>query len=77
MWLSYRCYVAKGPEEIPIFGPCGLVNQIGSVPYSRQRRFAQKLAQWLGTIRAMWPGCPARVADDRKLFIDHGRAVLE
>src|SRR3954469_25621328 len=24
MWLTYRCFVAKGPETIPIFGPYGL-----------------------------------------------------
>jgi len=21
MWLTYRCFVAKGPETIPVFGP--------------------------------------------------------
>ncbi len=61
MWLTYRCFVARGPESIPIFGPCGLVAQIGSVEYSRQRRFTAKLEQWLRTIRVMWPACPARV----------------
>lgn len=75
MWLSYRCYVAKGPEAIPMFGPYGLVTQIGSVEYSRERRFAQKLEQWLDVIRVMWPGCPARVADRRMLVIDHSTAV--
>src|SRR5947208_1338212 len=43
MWLSYRCFVAKGPEFIPIFGLYGLVNQIGSVAYSRERRLSPKL----------------------------------
>ena len=31
MWLSYRCFKAKGVETIPIFGEFGLANQIGSV----------------------------------------------
>jgi hypothetical protein len=29
-WLSYRCYVAKGEERIPIFGEFGLANQLGA-----------------------------------------------
>ena len=28
MWLSYRCFKAKGPESIPIFGQFGLVAQL-------------------------------------------------
>ena len=77
MWLTYRCFVAKGPEAIPIFGPFGLVSQIGSVEYSRERRFSQKLDQWLKIIRVMWPGCPARVANHRTLLIDRAMGVLQ
>ena len=76
MWLSYRCFVAKGPETIPIFGPCGLATQIGSVEYSRERRFVAKLEQWLATVRVMWPSCPARIVGGRALALDHGVAVL-
>jgi hypothetical protein len=39
MWLSYRCFVAKGKETIPLFGAFGLVSQIGSIEYARPRRF--------------------------------------
>jgi hypothetical protein len=35
MWLSYRCFKAKGKEMIPLFGDFGLSRQIGSVEYSR------------------------------------------
>jgi hypothetical protein len=77
MWLTYRCFVAKGPEAIPIFGPFGVVSQIGSVEYSRERRFSAKLEQWLKTIRVMWPGCPARIVDGRTLVIDHAIAILQ
>ena len=35
MWLSYRCFVAKGPETIPLFGPYGLTQQLGCIEYSR------------------------------------------
>ena len=64
MWLSYRCHTAKGEESIPIFGPYGLVQQLGSVEYSRPRRFRVKLDQWLKTIRTLWPDCPAELSRD-------------
>jgi Plasmid encoded RepA protein len=62
MWLTYRCFTAKGPESIPIFGEFGLVSQLGSVVYSRPRRFRAELERWLSTIRVIWPAGPARVA---------------
>jgi hypothetical protein len=77
IWLSYRCFTAKGEESVPIFGPFGLVRQIGSVEYSCERRFRAKLGQWLRTIRAIWPCCPARVADDgRYLIVGRGTPIL-
>lgn len=77
MWLSYRCFVAKGEESIPIFGPVGLVAQIGSVEYARPRRLREKLAEWIETIRVMWPECPARIsADGDRLLIGPAAAVL-
>jgi hypothetical protein len=39
VWLSYRCFTSKGPERIPIFGPFGLVQQLGAVEYTRPRNF--------------------------------------
>lgn len=77
MWLTYRCFVAKGSEAIPIFGPYGLVTQIGSVEYSRERRFIAKLEQWLSTIRVMWPACPARVVAGGRLVLDHAIGILQ
>ena len=76
MWLSYRCFKAKGPESIPIFGQFGLVAQLGSVEYSRPRRFRGMLQQWLSVIRAMWPTCPAKLSrDGHRLLIDHAPAI--
>ena len=51
MWLSYRCFAAKGEEEVPIFGTRGLAAQLGNVEYSRPRRFRQKLEASLDAIR--------------------------
>jgi len=47
LWLSYRCFTAKGREAIPLFGPRGLTRQVGCVDYSRPRRFRAMLEQWL------------------------------
>ena len=77
MWLSYRCFTAKGMEDIPLFGPYGLANQIGSTEYARPRRFREKLDQWLDSIRLLWPECPARInSDGTCLVVKHGYAVL-
>ena len=78
MWLVYRCFVAKREERIPLFGNFGLTAQLGSVEYTRPRRFRAMLQQWLYTIRAVWPECPAKVCPDgRHLSVAPGRAILE
>jgi hypothetical protein len=78
MWLSYRCHISKGEERIPIFGPFGLVQQLGSVEYSRPRRFRVKLEQWLDTIRVLWPQCPACITSDgRTILIGFASAVKQ
>jgi hypothetical protein len=77
MWLSYRCFKAKGPEAIPIFVDFGLANQLGCVEYSRPRRFRAMLDQWLAIIRAIWPDCPAGISPDGKTIrIGKSSAVL-
>jgi hypothetical protein len=62
LWLSYRCFVSKGSESIPLFGPSGLTQQLGCVEYSRPSRFRAMLEQWLRTIRTLWPECPAMIS---------------
>lgn len=77
MWLSYRCFVAKGPEVIPLFGQFGLTQQLGCVEYSRPSRFRAMLEQWLRTIRSLWPECPAFIgADGSTLRIARRAAIL-
>ncbi|MFZ0592160.1 MAG: replication protein RepA [Bryobacteraceae bacterium] len=77
MWLSYRCFVAKGQEAIPLLGPFGLASQIGSIEYARPRRFREKLDQWLDSIRVLWPECPAHIsADGESLVVNRASAVL-
>jgi Plasmid encoded RepA protein len=76
-WLSYRCFIAKGPECVPLFGKSGLVNQLGSSDYARPRKFRERLASWLDLVRALWPECPAKINQDGTgLWVDRASAVL-
>ena len=77
MWLTYRCFIAKSEERIPLFGEFGLAAQLGCVEYSRPRRFRAMLEQWITTIRGAWPQCPAVICPDgRSLRIAPAAAVL-
>jgi hypothetical protein len=78
MWLAYRCFLSKREERIPLFGTFGLTAQLGSVEYTRPRRFRAMLQQWLSTIHLVWPECPARICPDGlHLRVAPARAVLE
>jgi hypothetical protein len=76
MWLSYRCFTARGKERVPLFGDFGLISQLGSAEYARPRKFRENLEGWLGLVRAMWPECPASIdKDGTGLFVDCAVAV--
>jgi hypothetical protein len=76
-WLSYRCFVAKGRERVPLFGDTGLVKQLGSGDYRRPRKFRERLEGWLDLVRALWPECPARIDENGTgLWVDRAQAVL-
>jgi hypothetical protein len=78
MWLSYRCFLAKGKQSIPLFGTYGLATQIGSIEYARPRRFREKLDGWLDSIRVLWPECPAKISSDgMSLIVDYASAVVD
>lgn len=68
-WLSYRCFTAKREERVPLFGNYGLASQLGSLDYARPRKFREKLEGWLKLVKAMWPACPARIADGGRVLI--------
>jgi Plasmid encoded RepA protein len=74
MWLSYRCFISKRDESIPLFGPFGLAAQIGSAEYALPRRFRENLQRWLDSVRLLWPNCPARI-DSGGQSLRIGRAV--
>jgi hypothetical protein len=76
MWLSYRCFTARGRERVPLFGNFGLVRQLGSTDYARPRKFREKLEGWLDLVRTMWPTCPACIdSEGTGLFVDRALAA--
>ena len=78
MWLSYRCFGMNPGQEVPVplFGPHGLVHQLGSEQYARQRDFRRQLDLWLRSVRLLWPNCPAKINTDGScLVLKHGAAL--
>ncbi len=68
----------KREERIPLFGAFGLTAQLGSVEYTRPRRFRAMLEQWLSTIDLVWPASPAKICPDGfHLRVAPAKAVLE
>jgi hypothetical protein len=61
-WLTWRCYQAKDVQRIPLFGQNGLASQLGVQEYSRERKFRERIRQWLELVHLCWPECPAVVA---------------
>lgn len=76
VWLTYRCFFAKGQQRVPLFGSYGLAHQLGCVEYSRPRRFRSMMEQWLASIQRLWPDCPAAIsADGQYLMVNNSIAV--
>jgi hypothetical protein len=57
------------PVPNDLFGGFGFANQIGTTEYSRPRRFRAMIELWLGSIRALWPHCPARISTDGQTIV--------
>jgi hypothetical protein len=76
MWLSYRCFTAKGEERIPIFGDLGPAAQLGSGDYARPRKFRERLERWLDLVRSLWPNCPAQITANGDYILLRPAAAL-
>jgi len=76
LWLTLRSWtVPKGSmARIPLFGPEGLTQHLGSTEYSNPRRFRQKVKEWLSIIQSAWSECPATVDGDY-LLVKHAEAI--
>lgn len=76
-WLTWRCHQARGPERVPLFGNCGLANQLGVQSFARERKFRERINQWLKLVRLYWPECPATLSSNGAfLEVDRASAVL-
>ena len=63
VWLAWRRWTAKTPVNIPLFGPEGLVSQLGNSENLRERDFRRQIARWLQITRQLWPECAATLAE--------------
>jgi len=76
-WLTWRCYQAKGPQRVPLFGAYGLANQLGVQTFARDRKFRERINGWLKLVRMYWPECPASVSSNGAfLELNNASAVL-
>jgi Plasmid encoded RepA protein len=75
MWLSYRCYTARGRERVPLFGDFGLISQLGSSRLRASSQVPREVGGGLDLVRTIWPECPASI-DGTGLFVDRANAVL-
>lgn len=63
VWLVWRGWTAKAPVTVPLFGPEGLVSQLGISEKLRERDFRRQIGRWVKVIRHLWPDCPASLAE--------------
>jgi hypothetical protein len=69
VWLVWRCWTAKGPATVPLFGQEGLISQLGNSANLRERDFRRQIMQWLNVIRQLWPECPASLLESRTCLL--------
>ena len=70
VWITWKSWTVNGLcARVPIFGPNGLSNQLGTQYYSVERLFRHKLLQWLGQVKQLWPECPACVSEDGRYLV--------
>ena len=64
VWLVWRCWTARAPASVPLFGPGGLISQLGISERLRERDFRRQIVQWLKLTQQLWPECPVTIAED-------------
>jgi hypothetical protein len=63
VWLVWRCWTARSPTAIPLFGPTGLICQLGVSGHLRDRDFRRQIAYWLKRLKQVWPECPVSLGE--------------
>lgn len=70
IWLVWRSWTVTGDQaRVPLFGPSGLSQQLGTTEYSEDRFFRRKLQHWLRQVKLAWPQCPAKISRDGQALI--------
>jgi hypothetical protein len=70
IWLVWRSWILNGNSvRIPLGGPGGLNQQLGTKEYISVARFGQRIEQWMARVKAFWPQCPAKLSADRRNLI--------
>ena len=64
MWLVWRSYGRSTVQRVPLHGEGGLMGQVGCSDYGRPRDFVRTVKRWLGTVKQLWPACPAQLTAD-------------
>ena len=76
MFLSYRCFTAKGFERIPLFGGAWACSPTGHGRAFRPRWFRAMGEDWRRVIRRISPDCPVQISPEGKhLCVRPGTAV--
>jgi Plasmid encoded RepA protein len=76
MWMCWRCWTAPKEQAVPLFGPGGLVQQLGVQGYAERWKFRQTIRRWLLVTREWWPECPARLSTDGgALLLTHAEGI--
>jgi hypothetical protein len=69
VWLVWRCWTTKNRADIPLFGPEGLISQLGNSTNLRERDFRRQMIQWLNVIQELWPECPAELGPSNTTLV--------
>lgn len=76
VWLVWRCWTARREARVPLFGPGGLILQLGVSERIEQRQFRRQVRDWLQITQKLWPGCPAVLTTDTNgLIVKPGKAI--
>jgi hypothetical protein len=70
LWIVWKSWAVTGQAVfVPLTGPIGLAQQLGTRAYSRKRRFRQTILAWLRQVKAFWPNCPATISADGHVLV--------
>ena len=64
--LTWRCFQAKDTQQVPLFGPNGLACQLGVQDYGRERKFRERIREWLELVRLCWAGLSCCGHEERR-----------